>query len=455
MNILGLFDVTRKKAMEPQTLPTNQLFKTLLQNIGFGTPLTDVKNLSDTINNGYMYNYIVYSVVNRIINSCSGVPWNYYIEKNKNSRAKYNRAILNKDLDTAIYLKESQFEIDNNSQAAQLLLKPNSYERINDIVTNTIAFYEITGNGFLYGIRRLSGGKEVIEMHQMPAHLVKIVFGTYFNPIKGYILDGYIRDEIAAENVMHIKNFNPDYSQQGSWLYGLSPIQSSAKLLTLSNNSIQTQISQYQNYGARGILTGAQNTNWTGEQVNEVKKIWDSKKGDNSKGDIIVTGEEMRWLQIGLSPVDLNIIESNKLTLRDLCSIYNVPSQLLGDSEHATYSNIKEARKALITDASLPVMEKVKDGFNRFLLSPDDKGIIDYDLSAFIELQDDMAAMATTLNTMWWLTPNEKRIASAKQPINMPVMDEVLIPMGTIPASEYMGSDDSAIDDLNNDDNSL
>ena len=152
MNILG-FDISRKKSMQ-QTLPDNQLFKTLLQNIGFGTPLTDVKNLSDTVNNGYMYNYIVYSVVNRIVNSCSGVPWNYYIEKTKNSRAKYNRAIMNKDLDTAIYLKESQFEIDNSTQAAQILLKPNSYERINDIVTNLIAFYEITGNGFIYGIRR-------------------------------------------------------------------------------------------------------------------------------------------------------------------------------------------------------------------------------------------------------------------------------------------------------------
>lgn len=450
MNILDLF---RKKAANQQLTQTtvdNQLFKTLLQNIGFGVPIIDVVNQTDAINKGYLYNNIVYSVVNRIVNSCSGIPWNYYIERERNAKAKYNRAIINKDLDTAIYIKETQFEIDNSTETAQLLLHPNNYERFNDLVTNLIAFYEITGNGYIYGIRREGGDKKVLEMHQMPAHLVEIIFGTYFNPIKGYILDGYIRNEIPADQVMHIKNFNPDYSQLGNWLYGLSPIQASARLLTLSNSSLQTQISQYQNYGARGILTGAANSNWTDDQVKQVKALWDAKRGDNSKGDIIVAGEPMQWTQIGLSPVDLSIIESNKLTKRDICAIYNVPSQLVGDNESSTYNNMKEARKALITDASLPAMEKVKDGFNRFLLTDKDKGLIDYDLSAFIELQDDMNQLATTLNAMWWLTGNEKRVATGKQRIELPIMDEVLMPMGSIPASDF--SSEPNIDDKLNDD---
>lgn len=428
---------SRSKQQQEFTSQENQLFKTLLQNIGFGAPIVDVANSLDAVNKGYLYNNIIYSIINKIVNSASGVPWNYYVEKTKNAKAKYNRAILHKDLDTAMELKDGQFEIDYNSDISKVLSKPNSYERINDLITNAIAFYEITGNAYIYGIRRMDSFKSVIEMHTMPAHLVEIIFGTFFDPIKGYILDGYIKNEIPAENVMHIKNFNPDYSNYGKWLYGISPIQASANLITLSNSSLKTQISQYQNFGARGILTGAAGTNYTQENVDAIKKIWDSKKGENAKGDIMVTAEPLNWTSIGLSPVDLGIIESHKLTLRDICSIYNVPSQLLGDSEHSTYNNMKEARKALITDAVLPAMEKVKDGLNRFLLSASDNGVIDYDLNAFIELQDDMSQQAATLNQMWWLTGNEKRIASGKQPIDTDIMNEVLIPMGTIPASEY------------------
>lgn len=419
------------------SLPSNALFQTLFKNIGFNVPVIDVANSIDAVNKGYLYNNVIYSVVNRIVNACAGVPWNYYVETTKGAKAKFNRAIINKDFDTAMSLKNSSFEIDYSSEISQLLSKPNTYERINDLITNAIAFYEITGNAYLYGIRRENAAANVLELHTMPAHLVEIVFGTYFNPVKGYILDGYFYDEIPAKNVMHIKNFNPDYSTYGKWLYGISPIQASRKLITLSNSAIDTQIGSFQNFGARGILTGAPNTNWGQNDVDRVKQIWDSKKGGDSRNDIIVAGEAMQWTPIGLSPVDMGIIESNKLTLRDICAIYNVPSQLLGDSEHATYSNIKEARKALITDAALPVMEKIKDGINRFILSDSDTGIIDYDLNAFIELQDDMSQMASTLSQMWWLTGNEKRIASGKQPMDIQVMNEVLIPMSGIPASEY------------------
>ena len=280
----------------------------------------------------------------------------------------------------------------------------------------------------------------------MPAHLVEIVFGSFVKPIKAYRLQTFFDGEISPDDVLHIKTFNPNYDNRGSWLYGISPIQAAGGITTLSNYAYSTQISNFAKYGVRGILSG-DNDSWTQEQVDRVKELWNSII-DNRKGDIIVTGAPMRWTNIGLSPVDMQIIEQQKLTLRDLCMIYNVPSQLFGASEHSTYNNMREARKALITDAVLPVMEKIKDGLNRFI--GDGSIIIDYDLQAFAELQDDMGTQVQMLSQAWWLTGNEKRVAMGRVPIDDEMMDTILLPSGYIPISDYTATEyDNATDDNN------
>lgn len=452
MNLPFGFELVKKAYKnEPMTTIDNQLFKNLLQYAGFGMPLSDITKLDDTVNKGYLYNHILYSVINKITNSCAGVPWAYYEERTKGAKSRYNRAIMFKDLDTAIYTKQTQFEQVENNDVSRFLNKPNNYQQLNDLITDLIAFYLITGNGYWYGIRRMGGDNRVIESHTAPAHLISIIFGTYFNPIKGYRLSGYINDDIAPENIMHIKNFNPDYTETGNWLYGLSPIQAAAKLVTLSNHGLDSQINSFNNQGARGILTGEKEPELSVEQAKAVQDKWKEKKGSSKAGDIIVSGTPLKWTQIGFSPVDMQIIESQKMTLRDICRIYNVPPQVLGDSESSTYNNMKEARKALITDASLPCMEKVKSGMNRFILTEKDKGFIDYDLQAFIELQDDLNQIATTLNAMNWLTLNEKRVKSNVPEIDLPIMNEVMIPMGSIPASEF-NNESNIVDPSLNDD---
>ena len=107
---------------------------------------------------------------------------------------------------------------------------------------------------------------------------------------------------------------------------------------------------------------------------------------------------------------------------------------------------MREARKGLVTDAVLPIMEKIKDGLNRFLNTAEQGLLIDYDLQAFAELLDDMAQQVTSLAQAWWLTGNERRVAMGKQPIDDEIMDEVLLPSGYIPMSDYSLDEYSQID---------
>ena len=441
MKIFGI-NIEKTKAARPainvNVGELNQMFRTLLSMVASGMPLQKIASLSDTIDKGYLYNHIVYSIVNRIAASCAGVPWTYYVEKRTGSKARYNRAIINKAIDDAIYIKQTQFEPDYTSDINMLIDKPNRNETFDDIIQQLIMYYEITGNAYLYGIRRNGTQGALISLHTAPANLVTIKFNNYLNPVGGYIFDGFDPSGvIPPENMMHVKTFNPNFNYQGSWLYGLSPIMAAADLINLSNSAISAQINSYRNSGAKGLLTPEGNEAMTEEQAQKVVDKWREKQAPENFGDAMVVGKALKWIPIGLSPVDMQIIEGQKMNLRDLCRIYQVPSMLMGDTEATTYNNMKEARKALVTDASLPMMEKLKSGFNRFFLPEGDKGFVDYDLQAFIELQDDLDKLATTLNTMGWLTINEKRTKSFLNEIDLPILNEVLIPMGVMPASQF------------------
>ena len=426
---MGMFDFLRSN--KSKQVDINQLYRMLFQYVNFGEPLANIVNQNDAINKGYMYNHIVYSIVNRIVNAIAGVPFSVYTVTDKTKVLKAKEAYNKKDYQAAIYYKSQAYELNTTSEINNLIVRPNEYEQFNELIMQLASFYLITGNGYLYGLRQQTGDKRIIGLYTMPANEVEIIFGSYLKPVRGYRLNNFLDGVIPADDVMHIKSFNPQYNQRGSWLYGLSPIQAAGSLTQLSNYAYQTQLQNFSNYGIRGLLSGKDN-NLSTQQAVAIKEHYNAQK--SSKGDIMVVGAPLEWLNIGLSPVDLDIIEQQKLTLRDLCMIYNVPSQLFGDSEHTTYSNMKEARKALITDAALPLLERIKDGLNRFIGADDI--LIDYDMQVFSELQDDMQQQVTSLSQAWWLTGNEKRLAMGKTPFDNETMDNILVPSGLIPIDE-------------------
>ena len=66
---------------------------------------------------------------------------------------------------------------------------------------------------------------------------------------------------------------------------------------------------------------------------------------------------------MGLSPVDLNIIEAEKWDYIGLCNIYGVPPELLGLTAK-TYNNVKEAESALTSRVAMPqLVERVEKIF--------------------------------------------------------------------------------------------
>jgi phage portal protein BeeE len=140
---------------------------------------------------------------------------------------------------------------------------------------------------------------------------------------------------------------------------------------------------------------------------------------------------------MGLSPVDLQLLESEKITLRELCNVYGVNSALFNDPDNKTYNNMKEAKKEMLTQVVLPELVLIRDAFNRFFEGEIGQGFyIDFDITVFPELQEDMKELSAILSQSWWITPNEKRQAMRYDTIQEDTMNEIYIPAGYLPVAE-------------------
>jgi phage portal protein BeeE len=146
---------------------------------------------------------------------------------------------------------------------------------------------------------------------------------------------------------------------------------------------------------------------------------------------------------MGMSPVDLNIIESDRMDLRSLCNVYHVPSELFNDAANKTYSNTKEAGSAVYTNAVLPALNQFRDALNQFISSKYPGLYCDYDASMISELQDDLQMMATALSSIYFLTLNEKRdLLGFSADETNPMMNEYWVPSGLMPMSQSMVTDE-------------
>ena len=172
-----------------------------------------------------------------------------------------------------------------------------------------------------------------------------------------------------------------------------------------------------------------------------------------------VSGYDLSWIPIGLNAEEMQLIESGLVDLRMMCNWFGgVPSQLLNDPARSTYNTVSEAEKALTTRCVLPELCATKDAYNR-KFSTDwglPKGVIvDFDMSVFSELQEDVAKVATWTSQLIAVSPNEQRELCGLAALPDPQMSEPwVMPIGRQPLSErQMNSVDNAINDPNNPDN--
>ena len=441
---MGLFDIFTKKKI-------NTLFPTIPMNsqiaIERGIVTWQGADQRSFVDDGYVANDIVYSIIKLITDKAKIAPFHVYKVVDEKAAKKYKSLAAQKDINLKELetLHKKAYELYTGDQRLNELLKyPNEEDCWSDLVEQWCGFKLITGNSFIYGKLIEAGNNQgkPYELFALPSQYMAIIANiNVFPPTRaGYQLYYGQMWSFDTKEILHDKYFNPQWGVTGGQLYGQSPLRAAAKNLTRSNEAKTAAVASFQNGGPAGVLfmNDERFDPTSGQQQAQALKTAVSQKGGAANfNSIAVSGYKVDWKQIGLSPVELNIIESEKWDLKALCNIYGVPSQLLNDSDSKTYNNQREGEKALTLRCAIPLLNALTENLNRKLHTDwGYKGTnlyVDYDLSVYGELEANKSEQTDWLDKAWWISPKQKLdIMNIEVPDYIPTeeLEKLYIPTG-------------------------
>lgn len=323
---------------------------------------------------GYRRNATVYACVNLIAKSASRIRW-YAIDK-------------------------SGKEI--NHKAVKLLNNPNDRQSGARMIEELISYLLLSGNGYLlkrYGVGEVPGALFVLRSDK-----VKAIKGNDGEIIKWKYGD----EEYGVEEVLHIKEFNPVDE-----VYGLGRVEVAARDIDILNAAKEWNLKLIQNdMRPSGIFNFEQEL--TEEQRKVLREILsEDYSGVSNAGKFIITEGKGTWTQASVNPKDVDWMMGQKFVMRQICAVFGVPSELLGDSENKTYSNYREARRALYEEVVLPMMDVLRDELNGWLMKDyGDEARLEYDRDEIEALQEERERKYDYLSKAKWLSVNDLRAAT-------------------------------------------
>lgn len=171
---------------------------------------------------------------------------------------------------------------------------------------------------------------------------------------------------LAPEDVLHIPGLGFD------GVMGYSPI-------ALEKNAIGLGIAA-EEYGSKffgngatpsGVLTHPN----TVKNPKALRESWNNAYGGSvNAGKVAILEEGMKFERISLPNNEAQFLETRKFQVSEICRIYRVPPHLVGDLEHATFSNIEHQSISFAVHTIRPWLVRIEQAINRALFSDSEKG---------------------------------------------------------------------------------
>lgn len=406
---------TIKRFISNLILKQNPILRSMILMLK-GSPAWTSEDLSKLAKEGYQNCYAVYACVKQIVDAAGGIPWNLFkkpMSKGAKKEKIEEHGLLN------------------------IMKRPNPEDGGAAFIKNTLAFYLISGNSYNIKAGPVQGPPK--ELHLARPERMSILIGSKAEPIRGYkyTVEGQ-SDTFRKEQVLHLKQFHPS----DDW-YGLSPIRVAARHIDIQDMAAKWNAKLLQN-DCRPPGALVTEGSLEDEQYERLEKQLETKMmGYENVGRPPIFEGGIKWESFAITPKDMDWIQSDKLNTRKICSIFNVAPELIGDAENKTYSNYKEARKALYMETILPLMDFLRDEYNNWLTPAwDEEGLyLEYNKDAIEAIKEELDAIYTRQAQAYWRTINEKRISTGDDEIGK-AGDVILIPANLIPLMDISGNID-------------
>lgn len=243
--------------------------------------------------------------------------------------------------------------------------KPNSEMTRVQFLEALILNMGLRGNGYAHVVRGADGrARELWPLRSDHVQITRNDDGTLtyqWSPGASFApgaQDSSVR-HFTPEQILH----SPLMSRDG--VLGLSPITQARESIGLAYTA--------QSYGARLF----QNDSRPGGVLKHPKELGEEARtrlqdswrlaheGTAHAHRVAVLEEGMEWQQVGISPEDSQFLETRKYQRTEIAGLYRVPPHMIGDLDHATFSNIEHQSIDYVKFTLLPWLVRLEMALKR------------------------------------------------------------------------------------------
>lgn len=170
---------------------------------------------------------------------------------------------------------------------------------------------------------------------------------------------------LRPEDVLHIPGLGFD------GVMGYSPI-------ALEKNAIGLGLAA-EEYGSKFFSNGATPAGVlthpnTVKNPSALRESWNAAYGGSSNSNRVAILEEgLKFERISMPNNEAQFLETRKFQVSEICRIYRVPPHLVGDLEHATFSNIEFQGISFAVHTIRPWLVRIEQSMNRALFPEKEK----------------------------------------------------------------------------------
>lgn len=225
----------------------------------------------------------------------------------------------------------------------------------------TIMGHALTrGSGFAE-VERIGGYPVALHLMDPGAVDVREDAGKLWYHVPGAV------DPLPADDVIHISGFGWD------GVSGYNPITVMAETLGLAMSERVWQAAVYGNNGTPAGYFKVPGKMTTADKKELRRNMRLVHAGPENAGEFAILDGGMEWVKTAFSPVDAQLILGRSFSVAEVARIYNIPQHMLGNLEHATFSNIEEQNIQFYQLTLMPWLTMIEQEFSNKLLSRADR----------------------------------------------------------------------------------
>jgi len=229
-----------------------------------------------------------------------------------------------------------------------------------------------------------------------------------------------IYDTFYPEEIIHLKNLSLD----GGYT-GVSTIRYASTVMSVGASAEERTLSSFENGATmRGFVSGdnASVTGFSPIQDSQLSNVTNRIKKEMQSGETIFhLPGAMKFNQLSMSPADIQLLETKKFNVLDICRFYGVHPDKAFAGQSQNYKASEMSQVQYLTDTLQPILRKIESEFFAKLIprSLANKYKIEFDLEAFFKTDLESMANYMEKNIQYGIyTVNEWRKKQGLPPID-------------------------------------